>query len=126
MLHKPTLDVEEKKSSRRSPSPYKKPNNDIKMIESIRLSRSNSPNVYKSQGNWKPLRKARFDKAVQVYDDILRQKYKRKKVVANKMIQTDDIPLDKIALEQHEFHFNTAYGRHYRFSKKRHAATANN
>ena len=42
------------------------------------------------------------------------------------MIQTDDIALDKIALEQHEFHFNTAYGRHYRFSKKRHAATAQN
>ena len=50
-------------------------------------------------------KRAKFDKAVQVYDDLLKQKYHRKRQFANKGLQTDDILIDEIALEQHEFRY---------------------
>ena len=50
-------------------------------------------------------KKAKFDKGVQVYDDLLKQKYNRKREFVNKGLQTDDILLDEIALEQHEFRY---------------------
>ena len=51
-----------------------------------------------------PHRIAKFNKGVQVYEDIhdeLARKYKWKKQVENKMVQTDDIVTDELALLQY-------------------------
>ena len=62
---------------------------------------------------WKEPKIAMFNKAVQVYEDVLKQKYNWKPEFKNKLIQTDDIILEKLALEQHEFRKSLPFQRYF-------------
>ena len=54
-----------------------------------------------------------FSKGVQVYEDVLKQKYNWKTESSSKLIQTDDIILEQLALEQHEFRMSLPYRRYF-------------
>lgn len=55
-----------------------------------------------------------MDKATQVYDEeVLKHKYNWRKERTNKMVQTDDIIIERLAKEQHEFRKTQAYQRYF-------------
>ena len=59
--------------------------------------------------HWKEPKIATFSKGVQVYSDILKEKYKWQTKCVNKLIQTDDIILEKLAQEQHDFRMSLPF-----------------
>lgn len=65
---------------------------------------------------WKQPRIAKLDKACQVYDEeVIKQKYNWKTEVANKLVQTEDVQLEKVAMQQYEFRRSIDYQRYFRF-----------
>ena len=56
------------------------------------------------------------NKAVQVYEDVLTQKYKWKKETATKMIQTDDLNLEQLALDQYNFRQSSHFHKYYQYT----------
>ena len=59
-----------------------------------------------------------FSKGVQVYEDVLKQKYNWKPELKNRMIQTDDIILEKLAMEQYEFRKSLPFQRYFMYTKQ--------
>ena len=70
------------------------------------------------KSHWAPPKIATFNKGVQVYEDIkdeLSRKYKWKKSVENKLVQTDDIVTEELALLQLQFRQSAHYGKYYKY-----------
>ena len=62
---------------------------------------------------WKEPKVAKYSKGVQVYEDVLKEKYKWKKEFSTKLVQTDDIILEQLARDQHEFRKTRAFQRYF-------------
>ena len=59
-----------------------------------------------------------FNKGVQVYEDIqdeLARKFKWKKEHENKMVQTEDIITEELAMLQYQFRQSVHYGKFYKY-----------
>lgn len=66
---------------------------------------------------WKQPKIATYSKGVQVYEDVLKQKYNWKTEKTSRMVQTEDIVLERLALEQNEFRKSLPYQRYFKYTK---------
>ena len=74
----------------------------------IMKSKSTSPLWKDKLGN--------VDKAVQVYQDVLKEKFGWKKKHATKMVQTDDIELQQLAMLQYQFKQSSHFHKYYKYT----------
>ena len=104
-------------------TPQRKTSNELVAVYTGQKEKSFSPHRtplqprYQAQAprtkSWVP-KKATMDKATQVYDEeVLKHKYNWRKERTNKMVQTDDIIIERLAKEQHEFRKTQAYQRYF-------------
>ena len=62
-------------------------------------------------------KKDKVDKAVQVYQDVLTEKFGWKKEVESKMVQTDDIDSEQLAMQLFQFKQSSHYHKYYQYTQ---------